>query len=386
MDTIYLDANSTTPIDPQVIDAMVDCWNKNFMNPASQHQPGQQARRELESIRSRIVKLLGGASGNHLIFTSGGTEANNLAIRGIALGQAGANSQNEIIISAIEHPSVIGAAEALKNSGFVVRQLPVNSSGVALVDQLDELISERTRLVSLMLANNETGVIQPVERAAQICRSRSVPLHSDAVQAIGKQRVNFVDLGVSAMTLTAHKIHGPRGIGGLLIDDSVTVQPVIYGGFQQLGLRPGTEDVSLEAGFLRAIEIADAGIDEIMPRIRRLRDRLEQLIREQCSQCQINGSDVERLPHTSNLSFPGVDRQALLMACDAAGVAISTGSACASGSSELSPVLIAMGLDSDVIESSIRVSLSRLTTQAEIDSAANRITRCVKHLRELKRP
>ncbi len=384
MNSIYLDANSTTRIDPQVQDAIVNAWRSNYANPASQHQPGQRARAALEQCRADIRHRLGASQAQQLIFTSGGTEANNLALRGIAWAarsQHSGGDRNEIVISAIEHPSVVGAAEFLRSQGFVVHNIAVSADGVTDIDHLASLLNSRTCLVSLMLVNNETGVIQPVQQAAQICRQRGIPLHCDGVQAISKLPVNMQQLGVSALTLTAHKMHGPRGIGGLLVDQETELAPILFGGFQQLGLRPGTEDVALAVGFAKAVELAVDGLAEHAACMCQLRDRLEQAVLAELPGCVIVGCDAARAPHTSNLCFAGVNRQSLLMACDQAGVSISTGSACASGSSEPSPVLLAMGCDSRLVEGSIRVSLSRFTTAAEIAAASDRIINCVNHLR-----
>ena len=384
MQSIYLDNNSTTFADPAVVQEMISCWEARFANPASQHRPGQRARAQLEQYRQAILKCLGVSSGRHyrLIFTSGGTESNNLAI----IGGGRANSrQRRIIVSAIEHPSILGPVEKLQRDGFEILQLPVDHRGVVHVDRLNDLINDETALVSLMLVNNETGVIQPVTEAADICRQKKVPLHCDAVQALGKIPVDIGELGISAMTLTAHKLHGPRGIGALVIDEScLELQPVTFGGFQQLGLRPGTEDVVLACGFQACVHRACHGLRENSTRMRMLRDQLEAQICRDLPDTVTVGAGAERAPHTSNLSFPGVNRQALLLAADQAGVAISTGSACASGSSEPSPVLSAMHCAEDVIQGSIRISLSAQTKESEIPLAAERIVNAVKHLQQKK--
>lgn len=393
MSHIYLDANSTTRLDDRVREVMIDCLAADYVNPASQHQPGQAARRRLEVARSSLVRELGATPRDRLVFTSGGTEANNLAVIGLAnglLSQVDPTEPPEIIISAIEHPSVLGAADFLSSRGFVVRTLPVDPGGQVCVDRLRDLIVPQTRLVSLMLVNNETGVIQDLSIAAEICRDFDVLLHCDAVQAVGKIGVNFRDLGVSAMTVTAHKLHGPNGIGGLLLAEGVDLQPMMFGGSQQLGQRPGTENVVMACGFAEAVTLATSALSERQIQMRELRDLLEATILDDLPDAIINGVDRPRAPHTSNISFPGseefatVNRQALLMAVDAAGVAVSTGSACASGSSEPSHVLTAMGVSQDVIESSIRVSLSTRTTRRDVLEGARRILNAAKHLRQQK--
>lgn len=380
---IYVDNNATTPMAVEVAEAMSQAYESAFFNPSSQHQAGQKARRRLDDARETILNLLGAETtrfaSDRLVFTSGGTEANNLALFGL-----GKETNGQVIISAIEHPSISEAADQLALRGVKVRVLPVDNNGVVQLAELDQWLAEPTRLVSVMLGNNETGVLQPIGEIATICRHREVPLHVDAVQGIGKIPVNFRELGASAMTLTPHKFHGPRGIGALVLDDHVTLNPTMFGGSQQLALRPGTESVELAIGFEKALQLAIEAMPEAGPSMQVLRDRLEALLTDLVGEdeMQVIGRDAPRLPHTSNTAFPGIDRQALVMALDMAGVACSTGSACASGSSEPSPTLIAMGLPEDVVSGSIRLSLSRFTTEPEVDEVASRISNCIKHLRQ----
>ncbi len=380
MKQIYLDNNATTTMLPEVADAIGEAHRAGYVNPASQHQSGQRARRVLEDARERITKLLGGETTglkpDRLILTSGGTESNNLALRGLAAGMRDAN----IVISPIEHPSIAETAQQLARAGVEVRRLPVDGNGVVQADTLGEFLDERTRLVSVMLANHETGVLQPVEEIARVARERGILVHCDGVQAVGKVHVDFRALGVDALSVAAHKLHGPVGIGGLLLRHDVTLEPILAGGFQQQGFRPGTESVALALGFLKAIELWAEEAVECEGRMQSLRNQLEDRLRAEIPSVVINGSEANRLPHTSSISFPGLNRQAIVLALDMAGVACSTGSACASGSSEPSPVLIAMGLDEAVIEGSIRISLSRLTTAADTELASQRILRVYKSL------
>lgn len=401
MQTIYLDYNSTTPIDPAVLAAMVECHESGFLNPASQHRLGQRARQKIEDARRTICEMLGGETSgmrtDRLIVTSGATESNNLALIGTALaaeslaasGADSAKSSNSnsanfyskrIIISAIEHPSIVGAAAELARRGYRVDVIKVDSQGVCRLDHLRELVSSPATLVSMMLVNNETGVIQPVASAAKICREFGIPIHTDAVQAVGKISVDFRELDVDLLSFTAHKLHGPRGVGGLMTRPDVVLHPLIHGGFQQSGTRPGTEDVSLMVGMCKSIELFHENPDRVS-HLAGLRDRLVALLSAAIPDLVINGEGADRIGHTLNVSFPGVNRQALLMAADFQGLAISTGSACASGSSEPSPVLIAMGLEKEVVEGSIRVSLGVPTTEAEIDLASSRIVNICKDLR-----
>ena len=385
MDSIYLDHNATAPLLPQIVEVMAACDRDGPANPASQHAAGRRARQMLEQAREGIAEILGvdlhSSQPDQLIFTSGGTEANNLALFGLA-----GETPNRVIISAIEHPSVVGPAEALARCGWQVDRLRVSSDGVIDVEHARNLLrpaprAPRPSLLSAMLANNETGVMQPVGELARLCAEQNIPLHTDAVQVAGKLPLRFRDLGASAMTITAHKFHGPRGIGALVVRHGVKLQPLLHGGFQQAGLRPGTEDVALAIGMFTALKLWQREADERATRMTILRDRLEAQFLAGDAYAVISGASAPRLPHTTNVAFVGINRQALLMALDLAGVACSTGSACASGSSEPSPVLLAMGCDEGVVEGALRLSLGAMTTLAEIDEAARRILLAVNELR-----
>lgn len=376
---IYLDHNSTAPMLPEVANKLTVCFAAGFVNPASQHRPGQLARKHLEDARRKIANYLGaktsGMDTDQLIFTSGGTESNNLAILGLVNTpdsdpgiKPSLFTPQHILISSIEHPSVIGAAEQLVRLGHSVDKIPVDSNGVCCVDQLDSMINDNTKLISLMLANNETGVVQPVNEVAQLCRDRDILFHTDAVQAVGKVPVHFRELSVDALSFTGHKFGGPRGIGGLILRHGLTPAPLQFGGFQQMALRPGTEDVALVAGMETALEIFHKNETDYYSDVLVLRNHLEKTLLSRFPDLVINGVNATRLPHVSNLSFPEVDRQSFLMAADMKGLAISTGSACASGSSELSPVLLAMGLEKSIIENSVRISLGVSNTRDEIEN------------------
>jgi cysteine desulfurase len=380
MAPIYLDHNATTPIHPAVLAEMERCYHEAHGNPASPHQEGRRARRVLEDARDAIASLLGAdvtsSQADQLVFTSGGTEANNLALFGLS-----GTAPGRVIRSAIEHPSVLGPSDQLARAGRQVRELRVGRDGVADLNHLREMLAEPTRLVSLMLGNNETGVLQPVQEAARLCHESGALLHTDAVQVVGKLPVHFRQLGADAMTVTAHKFHGPRGIGALLLRHGVPVEPLLFGGFQQLGIRCGTECPSLAVGFRKALDIWHAEADARSARMAQLRVRLETTLRTALPWTILNGQHAPRLPHTSNISFPGLDRQALLMALDQAGVCCSTGSACASGSSEPSHVLLAMGCDSKVVEGSLRLSLGAMTTPADVAAACECIVQVARRMR-----
>lgn len=384
MDSIYLDHNATTPTRPEVIKAMLCCYRAGYANPASQHRPGQQAHRVLEEAREQIGQHLGadltGRQPDRVLFTSGGTEANNLAILGISQARAG-SQPGGIVISAIEHPSVIEPAEHLLEHGWRLDTLAVTGDGVVRSELLPLLLTPETQLVSVILGNHETGVVQPVAQLATVCQAAGVPLHTDAVQVVGKRPVDFRSLGVSAMSVAAHKFQGPLGIGVLIVRHDVPIAPQLFGGNQQWGLRPGTESVALAVGMATALELWHQDHEAESRRLTALRERFEHGLRAGIPELVINGAAADRLPHTSSIAFPGLDAQVLLMAFDMAGVACSVGSACSSGSTELSPTLRAMGLPKELLTSSLRFSLGSTTTEAQIDEAVGRILHVVHQLR-----
>ena len=374
---IYLDNNSTTPILPEVVEVIASCLRSGHKNPASQHESGRKARRILEEARETIGELVGAttASPNQdkVIFTSGGTEANNLAIRGLV------QEPGDVFVSSVEHPSALEAAYALRPLGYRVRSIPVSSGGHIQLDQLDQMLNAQTRLVCVMMGNNETGTIQPIKEVAEVCQSRTVPLHCDAVQVVGRLPIQFSQLGVTSLAFSAHKFHGPRGIGGLIVKSGARLNALLVGGSQQLGIRPGTEPLALAIGMARALSLATDPARAECDATRSCRDLLESRLIDGAD-CVVNGAQP-RLPHTLNVAFPGVDRQALVMALDMAGIDCATGSACTSGSSEPSHVLVAMGLPTEVVNSSIRFSLSFLNSESEVIEAADRILSVVNDLR-----
>ncbi|QDT01633.1 cysteine desulfurase family protein [Adhaeretor mobilis] len=386
---IYLDHAATTPMLPEVADAVREASLSYGANPASQHGPGREARRRLEEAREQIGELLGakvgGMKADRVILTSGGTEANNLAILGLNSSKTSSLTATDsagIMISPIEHPCIEGPAAWLEDRGVPVERLPVAASGVVGLGRLENLSSSPPRLVSLMLGNNETGVLQPVQQAAELCNSVGIVLHTDASQAVGKHRVDFTELGAGALTCTAHKLHGPLGIGALIVKHGAPLSPQLHGGFQQAGLRAGTESVALAVGMAAALQLAISDLESNRNHLELLRKRFENAILTECDGTQAIGAESPRLPHISNIAFVGCDRQALVMALDLAGVACSTGSACASGSSEPSPALLAMGLAEGVISGSVRFSFASTTTESEIDEATRRILNVHSGLRQ----
>ena len=384
MESIYLDHNATTPTRPEVIAAMAECHAHGYANPASQHKLGQIARKRLEDAREKIARILGadlcGVNPDRLVLTSGGTESNCLALLGIA--QAGGNGRPaHAIISAMEHSSLSGSAEYLLEQGWQIDTLGLTPNGVVRLGRLTELLQPDTKLVSVMLANHDTGVIQPLEELAQVCHRAGVPIHTDAAQITGKLRVDFRALGVDALSFAAHKFQGPLGIGGLLLGPDVSIRPICHGGHQQSGLRPGTESVALTVGTLTALELWQAEHDDHCARLSALRDRFEARLRAEIPDLAVNGSDARRLPNTANVAFPGLDAQVLVMALDLSGVACSVGSACSSGSTELSPTLLAMNLPKEIVSSSLRFSLGATTSESQVDEAVKRILNVVGELR-----
>jgi cysteine desulfurase len=383
---IYLDNNATTRISPTVAACMHELQKRRLANPSSQHAAGRLARQVVEQARESILKICGakthGMSSDQLLFTSGGTESNNLALFGLTAQKPGT-----IVVSSIEHPSVLACAEFLQAHGRDVRYLPCNTDGVISLETLKQWLDQHLRgekiaIVSWMLANNETGVFQPIASAAKLCRDAGVLFHTDASQVLGKVPLHFAELDVDAMTITAHKLHGPIGIGGLLIRHGVTLQPTTFGGFQQLGLRPGTEMPVLAGGFEAAVLEALTSQTDRSDAMRKLRITLEHAIEKAIDNCVVIGGNAERLPHTLSVGFPGVDRQALQLALDMAGIACSTGSACASGSSQPSHVLQAMRLDASIVRGAIRFSVSAENTPKEIDATVQALSSIVPRLRK----
>ena len=385
---IYLDYNATTPVFPEVVEAMRACWAEPSLNPASQHEFGRRAHKVLEDTRDRIAELLGASTRDRVIFTSGGTESNNLAIRGLLDGRTGRLSDQSkrarLVTSGIEHPSVATLGEYLARNGCNVDHMPVDGNGVLEVEAASQLLSAETRAVVAMLANNETGVIQPVGKLAAICKSHGVPVHTDAAQIAGKLPLSFQDLDVATMTIAAHKFGGPVGIGALVVRSDVQLPPLLHGGVQQAGTRPGTESVPLAVGMRTALELWHSNRAQWLAHLEALRDAFESSLKAADSAIEVLGERADRLPTTSNIAFVGLDRQALFVALDQAGIACSTGSACASGSSEPSPTHVAMGLSPALVSSALRFSFGIQTTQAHVSESLGRILRICNNLRSRK--
>jgi cysteine desulfurase len=372
---IYLDNNSTTPLDPEALLAMEKASRDAFGNPGSRHPAGRRARQLLEDSREQIASLLG-ADPREVIFTSGGTESNNLALFGLTAGRTGIVSLPDG-----EHPSIERPVQRLLLQGWKRHALPLQSNGLISPEAVEQLPDEPSQVVTVLLAHNETGVIQNLESLARECAARQIPLHVDAVQGAGKIEVHFQRLGAATLSVAAHKFHGPRGIGALLVRQDVKLTPQLLGGFQERELRAGTEPVMLAVGMSVALRNWYNARQARTRHQQELRDLLQTQLLQRCTPAAVNGELEQRLPNTLNISFPGCQGDSLLVGLDLAGVCCSLGSACASGSIDPSPVLIAMGLSPERSQSALRISVSHLTTREEVLSAIDRIEAVVRRLR-----
>jgi cysteine desulfurase len=380
MNRIYLDHNATTPVDPAVLDAMLPYFSAEFGNAASIHTVGQRARAAVETAREQVAALLG-ARPQEIVFTSGGTESDNHAIFGILRSTPGATKH--IITTAIEHEAVLNTCQALEKEGASVTYLPVGSRGVIDPEELRDAIRPHTALITVMHANNELGTIQPLAEIGRIATQNDVYFHTDAVQSVGKIPVDVSALGVDLLSLSGHKLYAPKGIGALYIRGGTRLKQLLYGGHHQRGFRPGTENVPGIVGLGKAAELARSSFAEDAARISALRDTLEQNLVERIPQARINAADSPRTPNTANITFPGIEGEALIIALDMKSIACSTGAACSSGAVEPSHVLTAIGLSADEARASIRFSLGRHTTAAEIEYALEAVPAAVAQLREL---
>jgi len=376
---IYLDNSATTRVDDEVLAGMIPAMQANFGNASSIHTFGQEARTAVEEARASVATLLGAAT-NEIVFTSGGTESDNAALWGIF--RCGYRPGNHIITSKIEHPAILLTCKALETAGAEITYIPVDSSGRIDPLKVKSAIRETTILISVMHANNETGVIQPIEEIGAIARERGIVMHTDAVQSIGKIPVKVADLGIDLLSLSGHKFHGPKGIGILYVRKGTKLTPFLTGGSHERKRRAGTENVPGIIGLGIAARLALDRLPQMAGRVAGLRDQLESQIRARISSVGINGKDP-RLPNITNLSFAGIEGEAALIALDLEGVAVSTGSACSSGSLEPSHVLSAMGLRPEVVQGSLRFSLSFHTTAEEIDRTIEIAASVMERLRKL---
>jgi cysteine desulfurase len=373
----YFDYNATTPIAPEVRQAVVSCLDETYGNASSIHHFGQAAKQRLEMARRQLAALIN-AKPTEIVFTGGGTEADNMAILGVV--RAAAGPRKHVITTAIEHPAVLAPCGQLEREGVAISRLPVGSSGVVDPDDVLRALRPETVLVSVMHANNEIGAIQPV---AEIAAQSNVPLHVDGVQALGKIPVDVAALGVDLYSVSAHKLYAPKGVGALYVRKGARLAPLSFGGHHERDRRPGTENVPGIAGFGAAAEAASRNLSEEAVNISALRDRLEGAILDRIPETGVNGSRASRTPNTTNIYFDGIDGEALVIALDLRGFAVSTGSACSSGAVTPSHVLTAIGLSAERARASIRFSLGRFTTATEVDALIEAIGASVAHLRRI---
>ena len=383
MRRIYLDNNATTRVASEVLDAMLPCYGELFGNPSSVHEYGQEAKEALDLAREQVAALLN-SEPNEIVFTAGGTESDHLALRGVM--EAAPGTARHLVTSQIEHHAVIHTCENLEKHGVEVTYLPVGREGVVDPEQVARAVREDTRLISIMVANNETGALQPVRQIGQIARERGVLFHSDAVQAAGKIPLDPAELGVDLLTISAHKFHGPKGVGALFVRKGTRLRPLFYGGGHERNRRAGTENVPQIVGLGRAAELARKSMDEEGERVRDLRDWFEQEVQQRVPDVSVNGPAGSRLGNTSNLRFAGAEAEGLIINLDLAGVACSTGSACSSGAIEPSHVLTAMGLSAAEAFECLRFSLSRDTRREELGRVLDLLPDLVARQREMSTP
>jgi cysteine desulfurase len=382
MQHIYLDYNATTPVDSAVLEAMLPYLSREFGNASSIHTFGQRARAAVETAREQVAALLD-ARPQEIVFTSGGTESDNHAIFGVVQALLSAEPAVHIITSSIEHEAVLNTCQALEKQGVTVTYLPVFHTGLVDLDDLRRAIRTGTVLITMMHANNELGTIQPLEEIGRIAAENDIYFHTDAVQSVGKISVNVKSLQVDLLSLSGHKLYAPKGIGAIYIKGGTRLRQLLYGGHHQRGFRPGTENVAGIVGLGKAAELARLRLAADAAHISALRDKLEQSLLARVPDSRANAAGAPRTPNTCNVTFPGIEGEALIIALDLKGLACSTGAACSSGAVEPSHVLTAVGLPAAEARASIRFSLGRHTTAAEIDAALEIVPGAVAQLREL---
>ena len=387
MKRVYLDYNATTPVEPEVLDAMLPYFSAEFGNASSIHNFGQQARAAVETAREQVAALIG-ARAQEIFFTSGGTESDNHAIFGIVSlsfpsSLSSTSCRSHIITSLVEHEAVLNACQALEKQGVGVSYLPVDQDGLIDPQDLQAALRKETMLITIMHANNELGTVQPLEEIGRVAKQADVYFHSDAVQSAGKIPIDVNQLQLDLLSLSGHKLYAPKGIGALYVRGGTRLRQLLYGGHHQRGVRPGTENVAGIVGLGKAAEIARRSLANDAKRLAALRDQLEHGLLNRVAYARINGARAVRTPNTANLVFPGVEGEALLIALDLKGLACSTGAACSSGAVEPSHVLTAIGLPAEEARASLRFSLGRHTTQADLDFALQIIPAVVAQLRQL---
>ncbi|MDJ0797327.1 MAG: cysteine desulfurase NifS [Calothrix sp. MO_167.B12] len=376
---IYLDNNATTKVDPEVVEAMLPYLTEYYGNPSSMHTFGGQVGKAVLQAREQVAALLG-AKESEIIFTSGGTEGDNSAIRAALLAQP---EKRHIVTTQVEHPAVLTLCKQLEKQGYSVTYLSVNRQGQLDLDELEASLTGNTALVSIMYANNETGTVFPIEEIGLRVKDKGAIFHVDAVQAVGKIPLNMQTSTIDMLTMSGHKIHAPKGIGALYLRRGVRFRPMLIGGGQQRGRRAGTENVPGVIALGKAAELELLHLEEATARERRMRDRLEKALLATIPDCEVNGDITQRLPNTTNIGFKYIEGEAILLMLNQKGICASSGSACSSGSLEPSHVLRAMGLPYTTLHGSIRFSLCRYTTEAEIDAVIEAMPPIVERLRAL---
>ncbi len=380
MKRIYFDNNATTPVDPEVLETMLPFFSENFGNPSSIHTPGQQARKAVEHAREQVAALLGARAGE-ITFTSGGTESDNLAIRGILF--ADERPRKHVVTTQIEHSAVLQTCHALEERGVEVTLLAVNSEGLVNPADVRKALRPETVLISVMHANNELGCIQPIEEIGRIAAEADVYFHVDGVQSAGKIPVSVEQLGADLLAISGHKIYGPKGVGALYIRKGTHIKPILFGGKDTRVHRPGTENVAGIVGLGKAAEIAQNKLQSEGARLGALRDRLEKGLLAAIPSAQVNGAHAQRTPNTANFTFLFIEGESLVIALDLKGIACSTGAACSSGAIEPSHVMTAIGLPAEKARGSMRFSLGRMNTDEDVDFALKVIPEAVQQLRKL---
>lgn len=378
MKKIYLDNNATTPLDPEVLEEMLPYLKEEFGNPSSIHLFGRNARKAVDEARDRVASLLN-CEASEIVFTGSGTEADNMAIKGVA----DATEKKHIITSLIEHHAILNACVYLEKKGYRITYVGVDRHGIVDVNQVKDAINEDTFLISIMHANNETGVIQPVEEIGRIAREKEVYFHTDAVQTTGKEKIDLRQMDIDLLSLSAHKIYGPKGTGALYIRKGTKMEAIIHGGHHEYNRRAGTENVAGIAGLGKATEIAGKEMEKESKTIRRLRDRLYDKVSKNVENVYLNGHPEKRTAGTLNLSFEFVEGEATILNLDLKGIGVSSGSACTSGTLTPSHVLTAMGVPALLAQSAIRFSLGKFNTQEEIDYTAEVIPEIIGKLRDI---
>lgn len=377
---IYMDHSATSQVDPEVFKAMEPYFVQQFGNASTLYSLGRDARKAMENARAQVASLIG-AKTEEIIFTSGGTESDNIAIKGTAYRLK--DKGNHIITSAIEHPAVDETCKYLEKNGFEVTYLPVYEKGIVRVSDLEDAITDKTILITIMHANNEIGTIQPISEIGKIAREKKIYFHTDAVQTVGKIPVNVEELNVDMLSLSAHKVYGPKGIGALYVKKGVRLEPILHGGGHERGIRPGTENVTGIVGLGKACELAEKNLLDNAKYITNLRDKLIDGVLNSIEQSYLNGDRTKRLPNNVNFRFTGIEGESLVLHLDSKGIAASTGSACSSKSLEPSHVLTALGLEHVDAHGSLRLTLGKENTEEDVGHAIESIKEVVETLRKL---